>query len=93
MAASSTSGQGRPKGSVNKATAKRKAEIAAAGLMPLDFFLQTLRDESKPYADRFAAANSAAPYLHPRLANTTLKGDENAPIEIKITERIVDPRT
>jgi len=92
MAIGKKTGGGSRKGSPNKSTQARKKAIAEAGLMPLDFFLQTLRDASQPYDKRFAAATSAAPYLHPRLASTTLKGDDAAPIAIAITERIIDPK-
>lgn len=68
-------GAGRPKGAVNKATAARQAEIAASGLTPLDFMLNRMRDESMDEEARFEAAKAAAPYVHPRLAATEIKGE------------------
>lgn len=68
-------GAGRPKGAVNKATASRQAEIAASGLTPLDFMLNRMRDESMDEEARFEAAKAAAPYVHPRLAATEIKGE------------------
>ncbi len=59
---------GREKGTPNKASTKREAEIKASGLTPLDFMLKVLRDESAPDEDRQWAAQSAAPYVHPRLS-------------------------
>ncbi len=59
---------GRSKGTPNRATAKREAEIAAAGITPLDYMLQILRDEDKTADERFEAAKAAAPYVHPKLA-------------------------
>lgn len=68
-------GAGRPKGSPNKATAARQAEIAASGLTPLDYMLGILRDEEADQAQRFEAAKAAAPYVHPRLAAVEHSGD------------------
>ena len=38
---------GRQKGTRNKLTAQREAEIAASGLTPLDYMLRILRDENE----------------------------------------------
>ena len=59
---------GRKKGTPNKATAVRQAEITASGLTPLDFMLSVMRDEQADKAARLDAAKAAAPYVHPRLA-------------------------
>lgn len=61
-------GAGRTKGSPNKATAKREAEIKASGLTPLDYMLNILRDESVAADRRDDMAKAAAPYVHPKLA-------------------------
>lgn len=68
-------GAGRPKGAPNKATAEREQQIAASGLTPLDYMLSILRNEENDEAKRFEAAKAAAPYVHPRLATTELKGE------------------
>lgn len=68
-------GAGRPKGSLNKANAKREADVKASGLTPLDYMLGILRDDTADAAQRFEAAKAAAPYVHPRLSATELKGD------------------
>lgn len=65
---------GRQKGSTNKATAAREAEVKASGLTPLDFMLNMLRDENAKPADRMWAAEKAAPYVHPKLANVEHSG-------------------
>jgi hypothetical protein len=39
-----------------------------------------MRDESRSTAERMDAAKAAAPYVHPRLAATTVAGDAAAPI-------------
>ena len=69
-------GAGRPKGSPNKATQERQAEIAASGLTPLDFMLQVLRAPESSMEDRKWAAERAAPYVHPRLSAIQAKVEE-----------------
>lgn len=59
---------GRAKGTPNKASAEREAEIAASGLTPLDYMLGILRDENAAVERRDDMAKAAAPYVHPRLA-------------------------
>ena len=60
---------GRKKGTPNKATAVRQAEIAASGPTPLDFMLEVMRNEENDLATRLVAAVRAAPYVHPKLAS------------------------
>ncbi len=60
--------KGKPKGALRKATAVREAEIAASGLTPLQFMLSKLRGEDSTDEDRKWAAQTAAPYVHPRLS-------------------------
>lgn len=76
-------GAGRKAGTPNKATQKRQAEVAASGLTPLEYMLGLLRDESRDFLTRFEAAKAAAPYVHPKLASTELKGDEERPVAVK----------
>lgn len=78
-------GAGRKKGTPNKATQERQAEIAASGLTPLDFMLQIMRDQDRPTEDRFEAAKAAAPYVHPKLANVEHSGKDGGPIEVTDT--------
>jgi hypothetical protein len=82
---------GRKKGTPNKVTAKREAEIAASGLTPLDYMLSIMRSEHPHGVSpdviqareelRFEAAKAAAPYVHPRLQSTTLAGDPEKPLK------------
>jgi hypothetical protein len=60
---------GRQRGSLNKVTLARAAEVAASGLTPLEFMLSVLRDPNEDPARRLDAAKSAAPYCHHRLAS------------------------
>ena len=57
---------GRQKGTANKITVKRAAEIAESGKTPLDFMLSVLRDEDASIKERMWAAVAAAPYVHPK---------------------------
>ena len=77
-------GAGRKWGGRNKATVERQLRaqhgIQAAkedGVLPLDVMLAVMRGEplpdgKKPTDEQLRAAIAAAPYLHPRLATTTL---------------------
>ena len=49
---------GRQKGSKNKVTVEREAEIAAAGLTPLEYFLKILRDTNKLHSERASPPRS-----------------------------------
>ena len=63
---------GRQKGTPNKATLHRHAEIEASGQTPLDFLIERMRDEDAEMSERIACAKAAAPYVHPKLSATTL---------------------
>ena len=58
---------GRKKGIPNKATAAKAAAIAASGMTPLDFLLDTMRNEANELGARIDAAKAAAQYVHPKL--------------------------
>ena len=75
---------GRQKGTPNKATAAREAEIEASGLTPLGFMLAILRDENASTEDRRWAAQHAAPYCHPRLAQQRFEGAGGTNIIVEI---------
>ena len=76
-------GSGRPKGSRNRRT-EMQIEAASNGILPLDFLLGLMRDPAQNAATRLTAAISAAPYVHPKLATTTLKGDADAPVALEL---------
>ena len=57
-------GAGRKKGGSNRITEEAIAKAEASGILPLDFMLSVMRDESEDKARRLDAAKSAAPYLH-----------------------------
>ena len=84
---------GRQAGVPNRATAERQLRaqhgIQAAtddGVLPLDVMLAVMRDEplpdgKKPTDEQLRAAIAAAPYLHPRLAATTLNATVANPVK------------
>mgnify|MGYP001599852802 CR=1 FL=1 len=75
---------GRTKGVPNKTNAQREAAIAASGLTPLDFLLQVMRDDTSEKNVRIDAAKAAAPYVHPKLANVQVSGDQDNPIQHQV---------
>ncbi len=75
---------GRPRGSRNKASARREAEVEAGGLSPLAYMLAVLRDEEASTEDRKWAAQHAAPYVHPRLAQQRFEGPDGRNIVVQI---------
>lgn len=81
MAAGQKTG-GRQKGTPNKATSEKIAEIAASGLMPLDFMLSLLRNEQAPNEERMWAAEKAAPYVHAKLSSVEVAGKDGGPIQL-----------
>ncbi len=84
-------GAGRKKGSPNKKTAAKVAAIEAAGVTPLDFILQVMRDPAEEMARRVDAAKSAAPYVHPRLSAIEHSGKDGGPIDMHWTVEVVRP--
>ena len=76
-------GAGRKKGTPNKATAKRQAEIAATGITPLEYLLQEMRKVENEPSVRIDAAKAAAPYVHPKLSSVDINGSLNATLVIR----------
>lgn len=76
-------GAGRKPGSANKLSREIADKAAEEGITPLEYMLQVLRDPDCDESRRDDMAKAAAPYMHPRLQTTTLKGDEAKPINLK----------
>jgi len=51
-----------------------RAKAAAGGIMPLDYLLGVLRDETKPEETRIDVAKAAAPYVHAKLTSVEHSG-------------------
>jgi len=75
--------RGRKAGVPNKASIARQAAIAASGLTPLDYMLKQMRNAKLPPDMRLDAARSAAPYVHPKLAQTQITGEMTVKAELK----------
>jgi hypothetical protein len=71
---------GRKRGKPNKATAARQAEVQSSGITPLDYMLKVMRDENADPHQRFEAAKSAAPYVHPKVASIQHGKDTDNPL-------------
>lgn len=97
---------GRPPGAVNVKTQEVAARIIADGrLLPLEVLILSMRslwerahNVSNPVAaDELmmrcvAVADKAAPYLHAKLATTTVKGDADNPLVVQQETTVVDER-
>jgi hypothetical protein len=73
---------GRPKGAKNKQSLGARIARLKAGITPLDFLLNIMRDTEAAASLRFEAAKAAAPYCHARLQSVTVQekpfeGDPN----------------
>ena len=79
---------GSRKGIPNRATAARERAIAESGLTPLEYMIGVMRDEHQPPEMRLDAAKSAAPYVHPKLAQTQLVGKDGGPIQVEDATRV-----
>jgi hypothetical protein len=79
---------GSRKGCRNKATAARERAIAESGLTPLEYMIRVMRDENQPPDMRLDAARSAAPYVHPKLAQTQITGKDGGPIKVEDATRV-----
>lgn len=78
------SGAGRKPGIPNKSTSERMAALMAGGESPLEYMLRVMRDGTQEWSVRNDMAKAAAPYMHPRLATTEIKGNDEAPINHKV---------
>lgn len=72
-------GSGRKRGYANEKTRKIADGAAAAGLTPLEYALEVMRDPAQPLARRDAMAAMAMPYMHARLANIVVDREPDAP--------------
>jgi hypothetical protein len=80
-------GGGSRKGRPNKITAEIRERAAKRGELPLDYMLRVMRNSKAPDARRDAMATAAAPYLHSRLATTTIVGDPTQPVIFQMLNR------
>jgi hypothetical protein len=86
-------GAGRKPGSATTRT-REIANAVAEGLTPLEYLTSIYRDPMADEAKRIDAAKAAAPYVHAKLATTTLQGPEGGPLQVAAVDaewRIIDP--
>ena len=67
-------GAGRKPGSLNRRSKEAAEQAKREGITPLDYMLKIMRDESSDLDRRDDMAKACAPYIHPRLQSTTVKG-------------------
>lgn len=86
-------GAGRPAGQQNRRTIEQTEEIEASGLTPLEYLTQIYRDPLIDESRRIDAAKAAAPYVHAKLATTTLQGPDGGPVETlqRVERYVIDP--
>lgn len=82
-------GAGRKPGVPNKVTQETREAIKASGLTPLDFMLSVMRDDDEDMPRRLAAANMAAPYVHPKLASVEVTGKDGESLMSNMTVTFV----
>jgi hypothetical protein len=61
---------------------RRAKDITSLSDTPLEYMLNTLRDETENTSERMKAAINAAPYVHPKLQNIAHTGDKDSPVVI-----------
>ncbi len=66
---------GRPKGATNKLISEAIEKAKETGLLPHEYLLTIVQDESEERAVRIQAAVAAAPYYAPKLASIEQKSE------------------
>jgi hypothetical protein len=61
------------------------------GMMPLDYLLAIMRDDSEDKRARLDAAKAAAPYCHARLSSTEVSGPNGDPVAVQTTNVLAIP--
>jgi hypothetical protein len=59
-----------------------------AGLMPLEYLLEIMRDKDQDARSRLDAAKAAAPYCHARLSSTELSGPSGGPASVQTSRKL-----
>ena len=89
--------RGRPVGTTGQRSRARDRAIAQAEITPLEVMLKTMAEiwnaaiaqedpmeRAKGQMAAVSVAKDVAPYLHPRLQATTLKGDKENPLQLDL---------
>ena len=83
-------GAGRKKGGKNERSREIADKAAQAGVTPLEYMLERMRDETVEHAVRADMAKAAAPYVHPRLATIEHGSNPDKPVLHRVEVVIVD---
>ena len=75
-------GAGRKPGSATTKTREIANNAALHGITPLEYMLQIMRDEECDPRSRLVAAQSAAPYIHAKLASIEVSGPDGGDIPV-----------
>jgi hypothetical protein len=81
---------GRQKGSLNRTTKEQREAVAQSGETPLDFMLRVMRDKTADQSRREAMAVAAAPYVHARLASTSVVSDNQHHLSTDVPKSCFD---
>lgn len=71
-------------GSPNKRSAVNYRKAMSTGVLPLDYLLSVMRDESLDPERRDKAANAAAPYLHAKLSSVDVGNKNGQPLVLQL---------
>lgn len=79
-------GAGRKPNIANKTTQEFTEKLLKENpdFMPLNYLIAILRDPTAAQKRKDWAAQQAAPYMHPKLSTTVLKGDKKRPVRLVI---------
>jgi hypothetical protein len=73
---------GRKKGSRNKRPRELIERIEALGVVPLEYMLSVMRDETARPERCDEIARATAPFVHPKLAAVKISDDKDVPLFI-----------
>jgi len=75
-------GAGRKAGAATQRTREIADAAASSGITPLEYLLSVMRDVNTEQRERLAAAQSAAPYIHPKLSSVEHSGPNGGDIPV-----------
>ena len=75
-------GAGRKPGIPTKKTVELQRAVEESGITPLEYMLSVMRSVDTEPRERLAAAQSAAPYVHAKLASIELSGPNGGAVPL-----------
>jgi hypothetical protein len=76
---------GRPRGAKDRPDEEMYAWVKATGKTPLEYMIETMRDETAPTQRRDEMAKAAAPYVHSKISSIEVGGKKNSPVHVSIS--------